>query len=119
MVKKLKKISLVKRGFLKRCPICGISPIFSKYIKTFKKCKNCGLNFTKYKSDDGPSYFTIFAVGHIIIPLILLLEKNLSPPLILQMILWPLLTIILSLWLLPRIKGTFIAIQITVADKSP
>ena len=115
----MKRISQVKRGFLKKCPTCGNSPIFHKYIKTFKKCKSCGLNFSKYKSGDGPAYFTIFIVGHIIIPLILLLEKNLSPPLILQMFFWPILTIIFCLWLLPRVKGAFIAFQISVEDKTP
>ena len=111
------KILFIKRGLKKKCPNCGNFPIFSKYIKTFNKCKNCGINFTDYKSDDGPAYCTIFIVGHILIPLILLTEKHLSPPTILQMIIWPVLTIFLTLWLLPKIKGAFLAFQIFVNDK--
>ena len=67
----MEKFVLIKRGFLKKCPYCGRSPIFIKYIKTFKKCKSCGIALSAYKSDDGPAYVTIFIVGHILIPLIL------------------------------------------------
>ena len=68
----------------------------------------------KYRSDDGPAYCTIFIVGHILIPAILLSEKYFSPSLTFQMIIWPIITIIFSLWLLPKIKGAFIAFQIFV-----
>jgi uncharacterized protein (DUF983 family) len=108
----------MKRGFKKKCPSCGESPLFSKFLKILPKCKKCGKNLSAYKSDDGPAYITILIVGHVIIPIILLIEKNLSPPIILQMTLWPIITIILCLWLLPKIKGAFIGFQIFVDDKS-
>ena len=60
----------MKRGFNKICPQCAGSPIFKKYIKTYNKCKKCGLKLSDYKSDDGPAYITIFIVGHILIPII-------------------------------------------------
>ena len=115
---KKNKIILLTRGLLKKCPLCGNSPIFRKYIKTFEKCNSCGLRFSLYRSDDGPAYFTIFIVGHLLITMILLIEKNYSPPLILQLSIWPFLTILMCLWLLPRIKGAFIAIQIFLNDKT-
>jgi uncharacterized protein (DUF983 family) len=114
----MSKLEFMKRGFNKKCPKCAKSPIFIKYIKTYNKCKNCGLKLSDYKSDDGPAYVTIFIVGHILIPTILLVEKFFSPSLIIQMIFWPLLTILTSLWLLPRVKGAFIGIQIILGDKS-
>ena len=117
MKKKYNKFRLLKRGFLKKCPICGSFPIYSKYLKIYENCKKCGLKLSDYKSDDGPAYFTIFIVGHILIPAILLIEKKFSPSISLQMIFWPLATIFLSLWLLPRIKGAFIALQIFLDDK--
>ena len=109
---KVSKFGQLKRGFLKKCPNCGNSPIFLNYIKTISKCKKCGLNFSNYKSDDGPAYCTIFLVGHLLIPLILIVEKNFSPSVMYQMIFWPILTILMSLWLLPKVKGAFIAVQI-------
>tara|TARA_Y100000813_G_C24135976_1_gene339958 strand:+ start:244 stop:591 length:348 start_codon:yes stop_codon:yes gene_type:complete len=111
------KLKFLRRGFAKKCPNCGLFPIFSKYVKTHEKCSKCGISFSKYKSDDGPAYFTIFIVGHILIPLILLTEKNFSPPILLQMILWPIITIIITLWLLPKVKGAFLAFQIFVKDR--
>ena len=112
------KLKFLRRGFAKKCPNCGLFPIFSRYVKTHKKCSKCGINFSEYKSDDGPAYLTILIVGHIIIPLVLLAEKELSPSIYFQMFFWPLLTLVLSLWLLPKIKGAFIGFQISVDDKT-
>ena len=56
----MKKLILMKRGFNKICPQCAGSPIFKKYIKTYKKCKKCGLKLSDYKSDDGPAYIYNF-----------------------------------------------------------
>ena len=117
MKKKYNKFKLIKRGFLKKCPICGNSNIYSKYLKIRKNCQECGFKLSEFKSDDGPAYFTIFIVGHIIIPSILLIEKKFSPSISFQMVFWPLLTLLLSLWLLPKVKGAFIALQIFLNDK--
>jgi uncharacterized protein (DUF983 family) len=56
-------------------------------------------------------------VGHILIPLILLTEKNFSFPTVIQMVIWPIITLVLTLWLLPKVKGAFLAFQIFVKDK--
>ena len=34
------------------------------------------------------------------------------------MLIWPLITVFSSLWLLPRVKGAFIGVQIFLDDKS-
>ena len=114
----MNKLEHIKRGFNKRCPCCGLTPIFRSYVKTYNKCKCCGIKLSDYKSDDGPAYITIFIIGHILIPLILLTEKYFSPSLYLQMFIWPLITVFSSLWLLPRVKGAFIGVQIFLDDKS-
>jgi len=111
------KFNQLKRGFSKKCPNCGKSPIFLTYIKTLKNCGSCGLKFSDYKSDDGPAYCTIFIVGHILIPLILLTEKNFSLSITIQMVIWPIITLVLTLWLLPKVKGAFLAFQIFVKDR--
>lgn len=63
------------------------------------------------RADDAPPYLTIFVVGHIIIPLMLFVEKMWHPDLWIHFILWLPLTTFLSLWLLPRIKGGVIGLQ--------
>ena len=42
----------MKRGFNKICPQCAGSPIFKKYIKTYNKCKKCGLKLSDYKDKE-------------------------------------------------------------------
>ena len=117
MKKKDSKLKLIKRGFHRVCPLCGERPLFSSYIKLVKRCKKCKTDFTQYRTDDGPAYCTIFIVGHIVIPLILLTEGLKSPPpMLFQLIFWPLVTIFISTMLLPRIKGAFLAFQISVKD---
>ena len=116
-----KKILLIKRGFLKTCPYCGKSKIFSSYLKLASVCKNknCKFVFKNYKTDDGPAYFTIFIVGHIVIPIIVLLEgSEVPPPFWFQITFWPIITILLGIWLLPRVKGAFLGFQISVNDTS-
>ena len=54
------KFNQLKKGFSKKCP-CKIA-IFLSYIKTLNNCGSCGLKFSDYKSDDGPTYCTIFLV---------------------------------------------------------
>ena len=111
------KFKLIKRGFYRVCPICGKKPLFSSYIKLIKKCKNCKTDFTRYSTDDGPAYCTIFIVGHIVIPSILFTEGlETPPPILFQLVFWPLVTIFISTLLLPRIKGAFLALQISVKD---
>ncbi len=119
MIKKQKKFTLIQRGFKKKCPVCGKSSLYSSYIKLVSKCVACQTDFTCYQTDDGPAYCTIFIVGHVIIPMLVVSEGMSSPPPILfQFIFWPLLTIVTSIWLLPRVKGAFLAFQISVKDTS-
>ncbi len=56
----MNKLEHMKRGFRKRCPCCGLTPIFKSYVKTYNKCRCCGIKLSDYKSDDGPAYITIF-----------------------------------------------------------
>ncbi len=112
-------LKAIKRGFNKNCPRCGHHSIYKSYIKFAPKCSKCNIKFSKYSTDDGPAYITIFLVGHIIIPLVLITEGGrFPPPILFQLIFWPIITICLCLWFLPRIKGAFLGLQISVNDTS-
>ncbi len=83
-------------------------------------CPACGLALEPFRADDAPAYFTIFAVGHIIVPLVLVLERfGRQPPLWFHAALWLPLSVILALTLLPRIKGTVIALLWTHRVTTP
>lgn len=103
--------SAVLRGFRRCCPACGQGKLFSGYLSVAPACSVCGLELHHQRADDAPPYLTIFVVGHIIIPLMLFVEKMWHPDLWIHFILWLPLTTFLSLWLLPRIKGVVIGLQ--------
>ena len=68
-------------------------------------CYHCGERFDDIRTDDIAPYFTILIVGHLIAPFILLLERLYAPPLWVHWLAWPVLTVLLTLLVLPRIKG--------------
>lgn len=102
----------IAKGFLGHCPACGRGRIFRAYLKVNDCCPSCGEELHHHRADDAPPYFTIFVVGHVIGALMLLVEE-LWPdsPLWAHALVWPTLTIILSLWLLPLFKGALVAYQ--------
>jgi uncharacterized protein (DUF983 family) len=79
--------------------------MFSGYLTVPESCASCGLAFEPLRADDAPAYFTIFIVGHVIVIGLLLLEKLDHPALWLQTAIWIPLTLILTIGLLPFVKG--------------
>jgi uncharacterized protein (DUF983 family) len=101
----------VRRGWRGRCPRCGEGGLFYGFLKMCSRCPTCGLDLEPFRADDAPAYFTILAVGHIIVPLVLILERyGEQPPLWFHAVLWLPLSVVLALLLLPRIKGAVIAL---------
>ncbi len=104
-------LTALRRGWRGRCPRCGEGALFGSFLKMQSHCPACGLALEPYRADDAPAYFTIFAVGHIIVPLVLMFEKyGEQPALWLHAALWLPLSIGLALLLLPRIKGAVIGL---------
>lgn len=95
----------VKRGLRLRCPCCGEAPAFRGYLKVVERCARCGEPLGRIRADDFPPYLTIFVVGHIVVPLLLLAEQKWAWPLWTQMVVWPATTLLLCLLLLKPIKG--------------
>ena len=108
------------RGWRGLCPRCGTAPLFGGFLKMLSHCPACGLGNEPYRADDAPAYFTIFAVGHIVVPLVLVVERYAhEPPLWFHALLWLPLSVLLALILLPRIKGAVIALLWTVRVAPP
>jgi len=99
------------RGFARCCPACGQGQLFTGYLAATAECNVCHTELFHQRADDAPPYFTIFAVGHITVPLMLGVEKIWTPELWVHFALWLPLTLALTLWLLPRIKGAVIGLQ--------
>jgi len=83
-------------------------------------CPSCGLALEPFRADDAPAYFTILAVGHVVVPMVLAFEKyGDQPPLWAHALLWLPLSVALALLLLPRIKGAVIALLWTQNAATP
>jgi uncharacterized protein (DUF983 family) len=99
------------RGFGLRCPQCARGRLFRRFLKVADHCWACGEELHHQRADDAPAYFTIVIVGHVIIGGVLWLERAYAPATWVHAALWLPLTLICSLWLLPRVKGTLVGLQ--------
>lgn len=100
------------RGAAQKCPACGKGAMFRRYLKVVDACPHCGEELHHHRADDAPPYFTIVAVGHVVVPSMLVLEKTVQPPLWVHAALWVPLTIILALGFLQPIKGATVGLML-------
>ena len=100
----------MKRGVRRHCPNCGEGKLFDGYLKVAPVCNACGHANGLYRADDGPAYFTILLVGHLVVGPLLALSfiASMSPFLIIALGL-P-LTAGATLASLPFIKGAWIGV---------
>ncbi len=101
----------LKRGFRQLCPNCGRGRIFDRFLKVNHACAACGQELHHHRADDAPPYFTIFIVGHIVIPLVLILEKAYAPSSWVHAAIWLPVTLALTFFFLPRVKGSLVGLQ--------
>ncbi len=85
--------------------------MYGKYLKVQHACEACGTELHHHRADDAPPYFTMMIVGHIVVGGVLSLEKAVAPSLWLHLALWLPLTVVMSLVLLPMVKGGLIGLQ--------
>lgn len=95
----------IGRGLRRACPCCGAASSFRGYLSVVRECPSCGTPLGDIRADDFPPYLTIFIVGHIIVPLVLLAERTVAPPLSVQIAVWPAVALALTLAILPVVKG--------------
>ena len=99
------------RGLRRRCPKCGEGALFSGYLRVTATCSRCEEPCGRIRADDVPPYLTILLVGHIVVPLVLIVYQNYKMDLWLSMAIWPTLTLVLSLVLLPIVKGGTVGVM--------
>jgi uncharacterized protein (DUF983 family) len=99
------------RGFRRRCPNCGTARVLGRSLKVADVCGHCREELYHHRADDAPPYFTIFIVGHIVVPAALAVERLWAPPLDVQFVVWTLASLALTLALMPRVKGAVIGLQ--------
>lgn len=99
------------RSALGRCPACGKGRLFTGYLSVKPACPHCGEELHHQRADDGPAYLTILLVSHLGAPLLLAVYMLYRPSAMSMLIGFGLGAVVLSLLLLPRIKGAFIGFQ--------
>ena len=99
------------RGLVGRCPNCGRGRMFSRFLKVADTCPACGEELFHQRADDFPAYLVIVLVGHIVVPLALLVETEYAPALWLEAAIWLPLTLALALVFIQPVKGVVVAMQ--------
>lgn len=104
------KFSAALRGLMGSCPACGRGRLLKSYLKPVDRCAHCGEEYGHFRADDAPPWMTILIVGHIVIPMLLSVEQNYQPAAWVHFAIWPALTLLLTLILLPRCKGVVLGL---------
>jgi uncharacterized protein (DUF983 family) len=108
-------LTAIGRGLLGRCPACGQSHIFNGFLRVATECTNCHAPLGLARADDAPPYFTILLTGHIVVPLMFVVDRMTPEPSVLTMSLIFLpLTFLLALGLLRPIKGGTVGLMLTL-----
>ncbi len=102
----------IRRGFAGHCPQCGQGKMFRAYLKVNDECPSCGEELHHQRADDAPPYLTIFVVGHVVAAMLMIADDYWPQvDMWVHMVLWPLVAILMALWLLPGVKGALINYQ--------
>jgi uncharacterized protein (DUF983 family) len=110
------------RGLRGRCPHCGEGKLFYRYLKVEPVCQTCGHDLDRYPADDGPAYFTVLLVGHlVIVPFLIFFAPLIWKAPVLILVPSALIAVAaITLLTLPVVKGAFIgltyALNISRAD---
>jgi uncharacterized protein (DUF983 family) len=109
----------IGRGLLSRCPACGERHLFKGYLKVVSECRRCGAPLGLARADDAPPYFTILVVGHIVVPLLVIMQRLANPPTWEMTAIFVPLTLVLALGLLRPIKGGTVGLMLTMGMLKP
>lgn len=104
--------TMLKRGAMNRCPVCGVGEVFRGYLAVVPACRHCAAPLGQVRADDAPPYFTIFIVGHVLLPGVFWVEKAYQPPMWLHMVVWLPLFTLACLVLLRPIKGATVGLML-------
>ena len=88
--------------------------MFNGFLKVVDVCAACSGPLGLVRADDAPPYFTILIVGHIVIPLMFLVERGQQPPLWVMSAVFLPLTLILALTLIRPVKGATVGLMLTL-----
>ncbi|HHX90981.1 MAG TPA: DUF983 domain-containing protein [Paracoccus sp.] len=99
------------RGWKGHCPACGEARMMAGYLKVRPECPSCGEELHHQRADDGPAFLTVLIVGKVTMAVYLTVFMAFQPePWVMIALCWT-LALGMALFLLPRLKGAFVALQ--------
>ena len=103
--------ALVTGAIIGRCPRCGARTLFDGIIAFAPACRACHLDFSSHNVGDGAAALAMLVIGALIVPAALVVHFTLRPPLIVDLLLWPLVATGLTLGLLRVTKAALITAE--------
>jgi uncharacterized protein (DUF983 family) len=101
----------VLAGMVDRCPSCGQAHLFAKGLRTVPHCPACGQDWSAQRADDFPAYLVILILGHVLVPIVVMVNMAWDLPLGAQMIGWSLLAVAIAVLMIRPAKGAVIGAQ--------
>jgi uncharacterized protein (DUF983 family) len=97
-----------------RCPACGKTHLFNGFLSVKAECANCGAPLGLARADDAPPYFVILITGHIVVPLMFIVDRMSEPPLWIMSAIFVPLTFFIALGLLRPVKGGTVGLMLNL-----
>jgi uncharacterized protein (DUF983 family) len=104
----------IGRGLMGRCPACGKSHLFNGFLRVVAECTNCGAPLGLARADDVPPYITILITGHVVVPLLFMVDRMGEPPIWLMSAIFLPLTFLLAVGLLQPVKGGVVGVMMSL-----
>jgi len=102
-----------------RCPVCKQGRLFKPWsVMAVDECEVCHEKLGQNDVGDGAAVFLIFLLGATIVPLSLVFEHFVHPPLWVHAVLWGLVSLGAIAVLLPAVKAYIILLEYRYRHKS-
>jgi len=105
------RVSILHAALACRCPRCGRGRLFRGMLTVRDECESCGLNLSKSDTGDGAAVGVILVLGAIVVGLAFWVEFRFEPPLWVHAILWPAITLPLTILMMRPAKAALVALQ--------
>lgn len=104
---------MIKLAIAGKCPRCREGALFEKgfTLNVREECPHCHLQLGTHDCGDGPAVFLIFILGFLLVPLALLFEFKMHPPLWAHIVVWGTLSVAITLGSMRPLKAYIIALQ--------
>ncbi len=101
----------VRRGIACRCPHCGEGQLFRAWLKPVAACPVCHEDLSHQRADDFPPYITMVLTGHILVPLMLIMQTLTDFSVTTYLAIYLPITAIAVFGLMQPVKGAVIGLQ--------